>query len=169
MRRRGAQLEAKALWLVGSTLAAAGIGCAAGLLQVQRIAPVGLLPVAVGLAVAMAAERLGKALGLRIGLGWLVAAIAWALLAIVAEVYIGHWDHVRDVLNFEQNHPKAAVFTDERSATSPAGLLRYFLSRFEQSPILLTTDAGLTLAASIAWIEYRRRRSAAARTEAPES
>ena len=155
------RLENRLLWIAGSTLAALAIGAGAGFLQSRGIAPVGLAPLAVGVGLGAAMETLGRALGLPIRRPWLVAAVAWALLVVATEDYIGFYGYVRSREAFEQSHPQAALFSGGAASLGVGEFWRFFGRRLADSPVLWSVDLALTTGAAAAWTELRRRRQVA--------
>ncbi len=154
----GARHEFRVLWLLATIAAAAALGALAGLLQLAGFAPVGLMPISLGLGMAIAAEQLGRLWGLRAGRGWVFAAIVWTLVAITSEEAIGHQAYLRERQSFEDHNAKAALFKETDAEDSRwASLLRYWRGRFEKAPALMLTDAALTLLSAIAWTEFRLR------------
>lgn len=162
---RFGRVERWLLWLMTSCVATVAIAWLAVQLQSGGFAPVLLLPLVVGAAVAAAIEGLAHLAGVRPGRRWLAVAAGAGLLLIAAQAYIGYVVYEREYALQAQRHPKLGLLRggeDDQSGQQglgPASFGHYMESRFGQSPgwALWTADALATLVGAVGWTAWRLR------------
>jgi hypothetical protein len=139
----------RATWLIACALAVLLVAWLSFTAQYFGFAPVGVLPAACGAAVGGAVVLAAGALGLKPGGRCLVAAAAlWALLAVVAQDYIGFRQHNRGWKRTASQHP--ALRSVAERVGGERGFPEFFARRVAERPWLWGLDAGLSVAAAAA-------------------
>lgn len=158
--------ERRLLWLGGTLLAAGAIAWLAVQFQSAGFAPVLLMPLGVGIALALVIEGLGSLVGLRPSRAWLVVAIVGGLLLVGAQSWFGYLTYCRAFAEQEQKHPQLSLFRGGEGAAAggeqalgPARFGHYMAGRLTHAPgwLLWTVDAALTLAGTVGWTAWRLR------------
>jgi hypothetical protein len=150
------------LWLISSAVATAALALVAVELQARRFAPVILMPLMTGLALAVSLEGLARVSGVRLPSRALRLALValWALSFVVGQDYIDY--RLYYCRQYEQKLQSSAILelargSDER--LGPPGFLRWFVqTNLQQTPLWWTCDTLITVAAAVAWTALRDRR-----------
>jgi hypothetical protein len=155
------QVERYLLWLVCGTVSTAAIAWIAFQLQQEGFAPAILFPLLVGSALGAAligARRLTGVPGVRVAI---LASLAWGLLAVVGQDYIGHRRRLR--LHDEQlaRQAPAAALAVTNSAEMRPQFGDYLLAQMRREPIWWPLELALTAAAAAAVVAISARRSRA--------
>lgn len=135
-------------WLSLSVLAALAVAWVAFQLQQEGIAPAVVFPVAVGVSLgglSLAIWRYTREPARRVAI---FGAVAWGLLVVVAQDYIGHRHFSRRFDDeLARQHPLAAAMHDD--ALRP-GFSQYMVDRVGQRPVWWILEALLTSGAATA-------------------
>jgi hypothetical protein len=151
----GRSLGASTSIALGGVLAAVAAGWIAARLNVAGFAPVGLLPLVIGMAVGSAVFWLSRQCGMPGGTRLLVAAGLVAILTVLAEHAWLYRDFCRQWREARASQPQVAMFRAEQP-WSPAA---YF--KDEATPwrmVLWSVDAVVLVLSTVATILIWRRR-----------
>ncbi len=144
-------------WLVMSALATAALAWIAVQLQTAGFAPVVLLPLLTGVAVAASIEGLACLAGVRLTRLCLAVACVGGLLVVAAEDYIDYCHYQGRYEALLKSSPKMELFRGENEPAGPASFGRFMQIRLTESPVWWTVDAVLTIAAALSWTVFRLR------------
>lgn len=158
--------EQNLLWFVGGVLSTAAVAWIAFQIQQEQIAPVVLFPLAAGAALGILLLALHHYTR-RPQRAWAVAsAIAWGLLLVVAQDYIGHRIRLGQFdAEIAGGHPLAAAMAGERELRPTFG--EHLAARFRGQPLWWTLDLVLTAAAAGTVVTLGMRWQAPAVVEPP--
>jgi hypothetical protein len=147
------RFERYAAWLVLSGLATAAVGWTAFQVQQEGFAPAVLFPLGVGAALGAVLTAISGKLMVPGRRAAVAAAIAWGLLAVVGQDYIGHRRHLREYVGELERHGPlvaAARDSDELRPTFP----EYLSARVRSRPAWWCLEALLTAAAAATSASY---------------
>jgi hypothetical protein len=157
--------ERNLLWFLGGCASAAALSWIAFQIQQEQIAPAVLFPLAAGAALG------GMLLALRrytCGPRRLVAigtAIAWGLLLVIAQDYIGHRVRLGQFdAEIAGGHPLAAAMVGEREMRP--SFAEHLAARYRGQPVWWTLDLVLTAAAAGTVVALGTRRAVPSGDEA---
>ena len=158
--------EQNLLWFVGGFLSTAAVAWIAFQIQQEQIAPAILFPLAAGATLGMlllAVRRYTQ----RPRRAWAIgSAIAWGLLLVVAQDYIGHRVRLGQFdAEIAAGHPLAAAMTGERELRPTFG--QHLAARFRGQPLWWTLDLVLTAAAAGAVVGLGSRSQVSTAIEIP--
>ena len=145
------------LWLTTSACAAVGLAWIAVQLQTGGFAPVALMPIMIGVAVAASIEGLARLTDMRPAKSWLAVACAGGLLVVAAENYFAYHGYQLAYEAKLQSDPKLELFRGHDEPRGLAGFSRFMKSRLAELPVLWTADAALTITAATVWTIFRLR------------
>ena len=133
------------LWYVGGLLAALAIGWLASLFHSAGFAPVGLLPLCVGLALGVALNALAATLHVARRRGLLIGALILALITAIAQHAWLYLDFRRQWQEARAKSPEMAMFRPE-TPWSPSEYFERELTA--ENAALWAFDAALIVAAA---------------------
>lgn len=138
-------LERNLLWLaVGSAICAA-LAWVAFQIQQEQVAPALLFPLAAGGLLGAALVALGRYARPRRGVA-IGSAIAWGLLLVVGQDYIGHRQRLAQLdAELARSHPLATALAVEQDVRPT--FARHLSSRLQAEPVWWPLDFVLTLLA----------------------
>jgi hypothetical protein len=137
---------AVSLFVLGGIIAGVALGCVAAKLNVAGFAPVGILPLAVGIALGSATGRLAKYTDLKSRKRLIVATISFAILTILAEHAWLYRDFCRQWREARASQAQVAMFRPE-APWSPA---EYFAHEATPGRVALwCVDGALVVAGAV--------------------
>jgi hypothetical protein len=137
-------------------VAAVALGWIAAKLNIAGFAPVGLLPVAIGIALGAVVHWLARAAGATRTKWLILTSVVLAILTVLAEHAWLYRDFCRQWRESRASHAQVAMFRSE----APWSPLEYFANEATPSRVALwCVDAALVVAGSVATVSLRRRRS----------
>jgi hypothetical protein len=134
---------ALSLFVLGGIVAAVALGWVVAKLNVAGFAPVGLLPLAVGIALGSATGRLASATGLINRKRLILATLSFAILAVLAEHAWLYRDFCRQWGEARASQAKVAMFRPE-TPWSPA---EYFAHEASPARVALWCVDGVLVVA----------------------
>jgi hypothetical protein len=147
------------LWLLGGSASAVALAWIAFQIQQEQFAPAVLFPLAVGAALGVAlllVRRWTQWPNRRLAAA---SAIAWGLLLVVGQDYIGHRVRLGQFdAEIAGGHPLAAAMVGERDLRPSFG--EHLATRFRGAPLWWTLDFVLTAAAAAAVVVIGAKNSA---------
>jgi hypothetical protein len=139
--------ERYVIWVLGGTLAAAGIAWVAFQIQQEGVAPAGLFSAAVGAAIGGAAAAIGRAVRLQRRRVAAIAAVCWGMAAVVRQDYFAHRQRMRLYdEELARQHPLAAAVAHEAELRPTFG--EYLAGKVRAQPGWWTMDLLVTAAAA---------------------
>jgi hypothetical protein len=145
------------VWWVGGAAAAVGIARAAAALHSAKMAPIILLPLGTGLALAVALVGLAVLANVRGHRLLIASAVGFAVLCVLAEHAWLYRGYRQQWWRDRVERPGVAIFRPE---TSPLLPVAYFAREVGFSPgqtALWAIDAALIVAATISVVELSNR------------
>jgi len=132
------------VWFLAGVLVAAAMAWIAFELQQERVAPAILFPLLVGGGLGAAGVAIRRYTGVPGARTAVAAAVAWGLLVVVAQDYIGHRHRLRmyDEAMSRQGLPAALILADASDLRPRFG--DYLAGVVRREPLWWTLDLALT-------------------------
>ena len=147
------RFERYAAWLVLSGLATAAVSWTAFQIQQEGFAPAAVFPLGVGAALGSLLSAISRKFMVPRRRAAVAAAIAWGLLAVVGQDYIGHRRHLREY-DSELGAPRAARGSRAGLRRAPSDVSRIRKRSSSSRPVWWCLEALLTAVAAATSASY---------------
>jgi hypothetical protein len=147
------RFERYAAWLVLSGLATAAVSWTAFQIQQEGFAPAAVFPLGVGAALGSLLSAISRKFMVPRRRAAVAAAIAWGLLAVVGQDYIGHRRHLREYDSELARHGPLVAVARDSDGLRPT-FPEYASGRVRSRPVWWCLEALLTAVAAATSASY---------------